>query len=102
MWIKSLVLEGRSAVPSRMQTSKKGMLAVCVFLCVLVCSTWDRGVVAILFAVAVLLSICILLCVLQTEFMTNLERLADCPHNTHGLTLVGERKRKKDIAVVIL
>lgn len=51
--------------------------------------TSDSGIVAVLFAVAVLLTICVLLCVLQTQFMTNLESLADSPNNTHGLALNG-------------
>ena len=66
--------------------------------------TCDRGVVAVLFAVAVLLSVCVLLRVLQTQFMANLERLAHCPNNTHGLTLGGwgERKTKKEMQLKIL
>lgn len=61
--------------------------------------TCDRGVAAVL--VSVLLSV--VLRVLQTQFMTNLERLADRPNNTHGLTL-GERKAqdKENMQFVIL
>lgn len=59
--------------------------------------TFDRGILAILLAVAVLLSICVLLCVLQTQFMANLERLANCPHNTHCLALDEWRGKKEQL-----
>lgn len=71
-----------------MKASENGLLAVLQVYSVCSC-TCDGGVVAVLFAVAVLLSICVLLRVLQTQFMANLERLADGPNNTHGLTLGG-------------
>ena len=60
------------------------LCSTCV--CVCVC-TWDGGVVAVLLAVAVLLPVSVLLRVQQTQFVTNLEGLADRPHDAHGLTL---------------
>lgn len=80
---------------STLNITKNWSASVCS--CVLFCFvTFDRGIVAILLAVAVLLSIRVLLCVLQTQFMTNLERLANCPHNTHCLAL-GELGGKEQL-----
>lgn len=44
-------------------------------------------------ALPVRLSVCILLCVLQAELMAHLKRLADGPHDTHGLCLAGREQR---------
>lgn len=78
-----------------MHATKNGVLAVAGACCSVCLCTFDRGIVAVLFTVAVLLSICILLCVLHTQFMTNLERLSDCPNNTHGLALGGWGEKKE-------
>lgn len=51
------------------------------------------GVVAVL--LAVLLPVCVLLRVLQTQFVTHLERLADCADNAHGLALGGRERKDK-------
>lgn len=70
--------------------------------CFVCLCTFDRRIVAILLAVAVLLSICVLLCVLQTQFMTNLKRLANRPHNTHCLALGELGGEKKNSCVKTL
>lgn len=72
----------------------KSSILTCEWVCVCVCVS-TRGIAAILFTIAVWLSICILLCMLQTQFMANLKCLADCPDNTHGLTLDEEWQRRK-------
>lgn len=79
---------GRDKCLHTMQGRTNVMLTVCVWLC-----TWDGGVVAVLLAVAVLLSVCVLLRVLQAQLVTNLEGLADRPHDAHGLTLHGQRQK---------
>lgn len=80
-----------------MLAAKNGMLSFIAGACYVCLCTCDRGFIAVLLTVAILLSVCILLCVLQTQFVTHFERLADRPNNTHGLTLwVGRgRERKK-------
>ena len=55
--------------------------------------TCDGRVVAVPLAADFLLPVRVLLRVLQTQFVTNLEGLADRPDDPHGLTLGGGKKQ---------
>lgn len=63
--------------------------------------TCDSRIVGVLLAAAVLLPVCALLRVLQTQFVTNLESLADGADDTHGLTLARWREERKERRSVI-
>lgn len=67
-----------------------------VFQLHVVWGTCGSRTVGVLLAAAVLLSVCALLRVLQAQFVANLERLADGPNDTHGLTLARWWEKRKE------